>query len=303
MPISNETTKNTYVLNESTTVFPYEFKIFADTDISVIRTDTTDNSEVTLTLTTDYTVSDVGEDAGGNVTYADATSYDSDYKLTLLSNVTYTQPTDFEENDDSRAQTMDNTVDRIVMQTKQLNEKLDRAVLRDVTQTSTIQIPAASEGKALKWKSGELVNSTYDPDEQVEDAEAFADAAEVSATDAQTAQTAAELAKTNAETAETNAAQSASDASDSADDAEAAAASVPTYVRDTFVDGDLTAGVLTITHNLGLSAPYALNLLVYDNNNNMILPDEITGATNTIELDLSSYGTLIGTYGYAYLAG
>lgn len=71
----------------------------------------------------------------------------------------------------------------------------------------------------------------------------------------------------------------------------------------TFDDGDLSTGVLTITHSLGLSAPYTINIEVFDNNGDKIIPDDITGATNSVAIDLTSYGTLSGTWGYAYLAG
>jgi len=69
----------------------------------------------------------------------------------------------------------------------------------------------------------------------------------------------------------------------------------------TFVDGDLTAGVLTVTHTLGLSAPYAIGIAVFDNSFKQIIPDEVTGSTNSAAVDLSSYGTLTGTWGYRYI--
>jgi len=86
-------------------------------------------------------------------------------------------------------------------------------------------------------------------------------------------------------------------------DAAAAAASIPTFTRATFDNDDLTAGVLTITHNLGLSAPYATNIFIFDNTGNLIIPDEITGAADSVAVDLTSYGAISGTWGYAYLAG
>lgn len=72
--------------------------------------------------------------------------------------------------------------------------------------------------------------------------------------------------------------------------------------RATFVNGDLTTGVLTVTHNKGLSAPYSVWVAVFNNNNIMIIPDTVTGATNSFTIDLTSFGALTGTWGYAYLA-
>jgi len=66
----------------------------------------------------------------------------------------------------------------------------------------------------------------------------------------------------------------------------------------TFVNGDLAAGVLTITHNKTLSAPYAVNVKIFDNTAKEVEADTVTGLTNTTTVDLTSYGALTGTWGY-----
>jgi hypothetical protein len=71
--------------------------------------------------------------------------------------------------------------------------------------------------------------------------------------------------------------------------------------RDTFDNGDLVAGVLTITHSLGLSTPFTLLLTIANDSQQMIIPDEITFLTNTITVDLSSFGVISGTWGYYYI--
>lgn len=71
-------------------------------------------------------------------------------------------------------------------------------------------------------------------------------------------------------------------------------ATFPSKFTQTFVDGDLTAGAITINHNLGEQYPV---ITIVDGDNTMIIADEITfGSTNAFTLDLSSYGTLVGTY-------
>jgi len=62
----------------------------------------------------------------------------------------------------------------------------------------------------------------------------------------------------------------------------------------TFINADLVAGILTVTHNLGTQ--YEL-VTVIDNNDKVIIPDDIT-FTNTTSLlvDLSSYGAITGTW-------
>ena len=71
--------------------------------------------------------------------------------------------------------------------------------------------------------------------------------------------------------------------------------------RGTFVNGDLVAGILTISHNLSLSSPYGLIVVIFDNTSKMIVPDDLTGAANSIAVDLTSYGTLSGTWQYIYV--
>lgn len=72
--------------------------------------------------------------------------------------------------------------------------------------------------------------------------------------------------------------------------------------RSTFTNATLSSGVLTITHSLGLSAPYSLDVTIFDNTGAKIMPDSLVGTTNAIEVDLTSYGTLTGTWGYVYVA-
>ena len=80
-----------------------------------------------------------------------------------------------------------------------------------------------------------------------------------------------------------------------------------TLTRATFTNANLTAGVLTITHSAALSAPYTVMVTVFDNNYQQIIPDSITGATNTVAIVLSSYvtaggGSIAGTWGYGFIA-
>lgn len=68
----------------------------------------------------------------------------------------------------------------------------------------------------------------------------------------------------------------------------------------TFTDSSLTTGALTITHNLNNQAPI---IFVYDNNNRWIVPDEITATSvNAATVDLTSFGTLTGTWRYSVTA-
>lgn len=62
----------------------------------------------------------------------------------------------------------------------------------------------------------------------------------------------------------------------------------------TFVDGDLTSGVLTVTHNLADQFPV---LVLTNGSNKLTQPDDVTYTdANTLAIDLSSYGSLTGTW-------
>lgn len=64
--------------------------------------------------------------------------------------------------------------------------------------------------------------------------------------------------------------------------------------RQTFNNGTLTAGVLSVTHNL--SQQYS-QVQVFDNNNKMIIPDEVTlSGANACTIDLTSFGALTGNW-------
>lgn len=70
----------------------------------------------------------------------------------------------------------------------------------------------------------------------------------------------------------------------------------------TFVNSDLSTGVLTVTHSKNLSTPFQLIVQVIDNNRIRVEPDVVTFATkDAFTIDLTSYGTLSGTWGYRYI--
>lgn len=64
--------------------------------------------------------------------------------------------------------------------------------------------------------------------------------------------------------------------------------------RQSFVDADLVAGVLTVNHNLGQRYN---SVTVYDDSEQIILPDFVTDVdANNLTIDLSSFGAIAGTW-------
>lgn len=145
--VTGETLKHVYVLDESTTVFPYTFKILAATDMKVTLYNTTTKSGTVLTYGTDYTVAGAGQDSGTRtVTYAGAASYGDTYYLILQSNVAYTQPTDYVVGGSFSQETHEAALDRLAIQIKQLAERSNRSFKVDESQVDDIEFPADTAG-------------------------------------------------------------------------------------------------------------------------------------------------------------
>lgn len=66
-----------------------------------------------------------------------------------------------------------------------------------------------------------------------------------------------------------------------------------TAFRQTFTQANLTAGSLTVTHNLNRDS---VLVQVIDNLNDAILPDNLRFAANTVTVDLASFGAITGTW-------
>lgn len=220
MSVSSTTQKVVYTGDDVTSVFDYTFKIFADADLTVILYTIDDGTEETLTLTTDYTVTDAGEEAGGTVTLV-AGALSSDYKLIIKRVLTLTQGVDLVENDPLPAETVEEALDRLTYIEQQQSEEIDRSLKIDSTLSTDVNLPAPEDGKCYKYDEGTdaFVNTTYDPDEQVVLAEAEADAAAVSASAASSSASASAASAVDS-------AASAVDSAASAVDAAASAASV-----------------------------------------------------------------------------
>lgn len=67
-------------------------------------------------------------------------------------------------------------------------------------------------------------------------------------------------------------------------------------VRGTFQNGGLTSGSIAITHNLAIAG---VLVQVYDENSQLVQPDNITLTSNNVTtVDLTSFGTIAGTWSY-----
>lgn len=160
MTVSGSTLKHTYILDSSTTVFSYTFKIIQDSDMLVELYDTVNDALTTISAD-DYTVVGAGKNSGTRtVTYAGAAAYDSNYYLILSSNVEYTQTGDYAEGDDFAQETHELNLDRLSIQIRQLKETVNRAVKVAKNLTNPTELTSLETGylytDGINWSLGAI---------------------------------------------------------------------------------------------------------------------------------------------------
>ena len=146
MTVSSTTTKNSYSGDGSQTVFAYGFKIFDDDDIQVILRNNTTGAETVQTKTTHYSVSNVGNANGGNITFVTAPT--SSQTVVLLRNTPLTQATDYTPNDPFPAETHEEALDKLTFLTQEIQEELDRSI--KISKTNTITSPEFTVGATTR---------------------------------------------------------------------------------------------------------------------------------------------------------
>jgi hypothetical protein len=135
MTVSSTTTKNSYSGNGSLTVFAYGFKIFDEEDIEVILRNDTTGTETVQTITTNYSISNVGNANGGNVTFVTAPA--SGITVVLRRASPLTQTTDYTPNDPFPAESHEDALDKLTFISQQIQEEVDRSIKLSRTNTMT----------------------------------------------------------------------------------------------------------------------------------------------------------------------
>lgn len=157
MPVTEQTPIVTHNGNGVTTVFPYNYKILAAADMEV----TVDG--VVKTLTTDYSVSGVGSDGGGNVTMVAAPASGT-ANVVLRRDMAYSRSNDYQDNGDLLAVTADEDADRPIMMVQQLVADIARAMKLPVGVTTNqvlTESAADREGKLLSFDAnGNMILAT-----------------------------------------------------------------------------------------------------------------------------------------------
>ena len=148
MTVSSQKTIKSANGDGSNVTFPYDFKIFAAGDLTVILRSAT-GTETVQELTTHYSVTNVGVDTGGNVVFETAPAVG----VTVVNrrNILQTQLTDYTANDPFPAESHEDALDRLTFIAQQQQEELDRSF--KVSRTNTItsaEFTEAAADRALK---------------------------------------------------------------------------------------------------------------------------------------------------------
>lgn len=203
MSLATTTSKIIYTGTDAVSVYAYDFKIFEDTDLVVTEVLIADETETVLTITTDYTVSGAGDASGGNVTLV-AGNLPSTKKLVIQRVLPLTQAFDLVENDNAPAASFEDTYDKGIAISQQIQEQIDRSILQPITATAAIVFPSPDALKGIRW------NTAGDGLENVTLLDATSiDAAEASAAAASASEVAAAASEVNAAASEVAAAASA----------------------------------------------------------------------------------------------
>lgn len=159
---ARETAITNHVGNGSASTFDYEFKISAETDLVVTQTDLAGVSTV-LTLTTDYTVTGVGADAGGNITLV-AGALASGYQLSIEDDVEISQLTPYGNQSAFFAQNHENSFDKVTRIGRKALTQVARAIQVGPTVTADPTLPDPVSLNLFRWNQGAtaLENVTAD---------------------------------------------------------------------------------------------------------------------------------------------
>ena len=139
MTVSNTVSRNQYTASSGQTVFPYTFEVFVSSDITVLQNDTT------LSEGSNYSVSGVGVDAGGDITLTvGATTGDI---ITVYRSMELDRTTDYQNSGDFLAQEVNDDFDRLWLAAQQGEENHVRAVVKPITDAASIDmtLPAAAD--------------------------------------------------------------------------------------------------------------------------------------------------------------
>jgi hypothetical protein len=159
MTVSSSTNRASYSGNGSLATFAYGFKVFDQSDLTVILR-AANGTETVQTITTHYTVTGVGSASGGNVVFGTAPA--SGVTVVIIREQPLTQGLDLVPNDPFPAQSLEESLDKLTFVDQRLSESIDRALtfsVGDFVTDATLPFKEQRVGKVLAFNE-----TTGDPE-------------------------------------------------------------------------------------------------------------------------------------------
>tara|TARA_R110000764_G_scaffold21724_3_gene54635 strand:- start:357 stop:1064 length:708 start_codon:yes stop_codon:yes gene_type:complete len=161
---STKITSGPYTGNGIAATFSYGFKVDTKTQLSVYET-TDLGIESLLVVDTHYTVSGIGNDAGGTILRI-AGALPTDYKWYIRSNYQPTQLTAFSSQGAFFPELHESAMDKLTLLIQQLLDKLGRTFTLSDSYSGSLPLTLENpnSNKVLRWKSDESGLENFDTD-------------------------------------------------------------------------------------------------------------------------------------------
>lgn len=144
MTIETTAIKAVALGNGASTVWPYTFLIPEASDLQLKLVTVASGDETTI-APANYTVTGIGNEAGGSVTYPlSGSPVSSAYYVVIERVLPLTQETDLLNQGAAYPQSIEDALDYLTMLTQQLQDQIDRAIVFSVADTVETTLPTAA---------------------------------------------------------------------------------------------------------------------------------------------------------------
>ena len=158
-------TLSQYEGNGATAIFDYAFKITSADELKVTTTDL-DDVDTVLDIGADYTVSGVGDEAGGSVTLT-AGALTTGYKITIADNIESSQETPFGNQSAFFASLHEASFDKLTRLVNRVLASISGTILRipDTVVGASAELPKPRALALFRWNADENALETVLPSE------------------------------------------------------------------------------------------------------------------------------------------
>lgn len=230
IPSTEALVSGPYTGNGVTTSFDYDFRIYDESELIVTRVNSDDTVTV-LELTTDYTVTGVGDAGGGTIELVNGDRNPTGTTIAIEPNITLSQERPFSSQTSTNLTQIELSLDKLTSMARQMYGLSKRSAIA-VAGVTLGRIVRGAAGTVPMWDAdGNLVAGPTS--DSVTSAQQYAEDAEDARDDSRTARDASQSARDDAQAAR-DASQSARDDAQSArDDAQAARDTAAGHAADT----------------------------------------------------------------------